>query len=648
MLKNEMSLHYNCSIRIACFFVFFLLSGSVPAQQTLIPDSLLHKEWDVSEIQYRSLQPWTEGCDSIFEHPFYPGITFYYNVDSFCHLIATRPLHEITEEVYYFYYMIDLLNDKRKNGPVFREKMQKAARQYKSKALERELDVFDTYCYLIRQDMERPWSYFWRLVEKYERKGDPQTKLRIMERLLYSVSGFPSIHVSSEIEKEEIPVIRLINEILATLERMDEPYVIEPGHFYSYIGIIYYDFKYYNRAIPLLWKAVGQPIGHYRDRSVMKARDYLGDYYSMTGNYDRSDSLYMSILKDPEKVFMRPIDYTIAIGALAANAKLRGQPEEAIRLYSVAMPRALATRDSTLAAGYALHLGRLYLDKGETDKTGDLIEIARQFLLAGRLLIRNWERFYTLSRDYNLTINQAGKAARYIDSISMIINQREHIYNTRMLAYAEHEAFESERVLKEEQLNKQRSRLLLISIVLMLSLLLLIISLWFNRKFRAKNRDLFLRIKEQGFASSMLLRDVSRFGGTEESDPDLHKRELFVRVHHYLQTDGNFTKKDLDINTIINELSTNRTYLFETIKYYTGKTLQEYINTLRMEEAKLLLENTDEVIETIALLCGYNSERTFYRLFRTTYNMTPAVYRRIAKEEKKHADVNKSVSQYEE
>jgi len=76
------------------------------------------------------------------------------------------------------------------------------------------------------------------------------------------------------------------------------------------------------------------------DRVHMRARD-LGAYYNTQGNYARSDLLYLSILLSSDSVFQCPVDETVAIGSLALNAIMRGEHEEAMRLFSIALPRAL-------------------------------------------------------------------------------------------------------------------------------------------------------------------------------------------------------------------------------------------------------------------------------------------------------------------
>lgn len=60
----------------------------------------------------------------------------------------------------------------------------------------------------------------------------------------------------------------------------------------------------------------------------------------------------------------------------------------------------------------------------------------------------------------------------------------------------------------------------------------------------------------------------------------------------------------------------------------TGMPPLEYVHTLRLEEAKQMLESGDASIEAIAQDVGYEDAGFFSRLFRRKVSMTPAQYRR--------------------
>lgn len=60
----------------------------------------------------------------------------------------------------------------------------------------------------------------------------------------------------------------------------------------------------------------------------------------------------------------------------------------------------------------------------------------------------------------------------------------------------------------------------------------------------------------------------------------------------------------------------------------TGMSPLEYVHTLRLEEAKHLLERSEQPVEAIANLVGYEDAGFFSRLFRRQVRLTPAQYRK--------------------
>lgn len=54
----------------------------------------------------------------------------------------------------------------------------------------------------------------------------------------------------------------------------------------------------------------------------------------------------------------------------------------------------------------------------------------------------------------------------------------------------------------------------------------------------------------------------------------------------------------------------------------------EYVQTLRIEEAKQLLETTDQPLDDIAAEVGYGEPSAFRHLFRKLVGVTPSAYRR--------------------
>ena len=63
-------------------------------------------------------------------------------------------------------------------------------------------------------------------------------------------------------------------------------------------------------------------------------------------------------------------------------------------------------------------------------------------------------------------------------------------------------------------------------------------------------------------------------------------------------------------------------------KRATGTAPMEYVQILRIEEAKHLLETTDLPLDDVAAEVGYVEPASFRRLFRKMVGISPSAYRR--------------------
>ncbi|MCL2246298.1 MAG: helix-turn-helix domain-containing protein [Lentimicrobiaceae bacterium] len=182
-------------------------------------------------------------------------------------------------------------------------------------------------------------------------------------------------------------------------------------------------------------------------------------------------------------------------------------------------------------------------------------------------------------------------------------------------------------------------------------LLLIVLGIWisYSRAIVKKNRGLYLQIKEQDRLASELEAMTKHYEEVAplippESDvetrlmvslPGTHQQRQFVsRLRNYLLENKYYTTFDIDIQELTSKMATNRTSLFEALKAVTGKTPMEFINDLRLDEAKRLLDDSNLTIETIAIECGFYTARTFYRQFRERYRISPTEYRKIAGEQR--------------
>ena len=78
----------------------------------------------------------------------------------------------------------------------------------------------------------------------------------------------------------------------------------------------------------------------------------------------------------------------------------------------------------------------------------------------------------------------------------------------------------------------------------------------------------------------------------------------------------------LRIEAIAEKLNLDRRYLSRLFKQRTGQTVQEYLISVRMEEAKQCLRNGFSVEES-AHLCGYEDASNFSKMFKRRFGISP-------------------------
>ena len=62
-----------------------------------------------------------------------------------------------------------------------------------------------------------------------------------------------------------------------------------------------------------------------------------------------------------------------------------------------------------------------------------------------------------------------------------------------------------------------------------------------------------------------------------------------------------------------------------------GKSIGEYVRTLRMEQALELLEESDMSVREIAMAIGYHGVSNFYHAFQQRFGSTPQAVRDMLK-----------------
>lgn len=84
----------------------------------------------------------------------------------------------------------------------------------------------------------------------------------------------------------------------------------------------------------------------------------------------------------------------------------------------------------------------------------------------------------------------------------------------------------------------------------------------------------------------------------------------------------------ISLDVLAREISVNKFYLQKIFRRSVGLSPNEYLATVRLQEAKRLLRSTDLPISQIAMDVGFGSIGHFIELFKAREQMPPSVYRR--------------------
>lgn len=107
---------------------------------------------------------------------------------------------------------------------------------------------------------------------------------------------------------------------------------------------------------------------------------------------------------------------------------------------------------------------------------------------------------------------------------------------------------------------------------------------------------------------------------------------LEKRINQWVSNKG-FINKGITIAILSKELMTNRCYLSTYINTRTGKTFREWINQLRIEEAKTLMrQNPNITVNDIAQKTGFTDKSHFIRQFSNLTGASPKEWKLSEKE----------------
>ncbi len=109
--------------------------------------------------------------------------------------------------------------------------------------------------------------------------------------------------------------------------------------------------------------------------------------------------------------------------------------------------------------------------------------------------------------------------------------------------------------------------------------------------------------------------------------------KLMDSVMRYIEE--NLTDSQLSVEELSKNVNMSRSSLYNKLLELTGQTPVEFIRSVKLEKAAVLLEKSDQTIAQVAYSVGFSTPNYFTKSFKAKYNMLPSEYVQKKKEENK-------------
>jgi AraC-like DNA-binding protein len=127
----------------------------------------------------------------------------------------------------------------------------------------------------------------------------------------------------------------------------------------------------------------------------------------------------------------------------------------------------------------------------------------------------------------------------------------------------------------------------------------------------------------------IVYRTLKKYSNSGLRDEEMHR--IISMLEKLIEQQKLYLNSEITIDELAEKISCSKHHLSQVLNFYLQKSFYEYINTYRIEEAKMLLTNAaraDHKIASIAYDAGFNSLSTFNDLFKKFTGVTPSQYRK--------------------
>lgn len=417
------------------------------------------------------------------------------------------------------------------------------------------------------------------------------------------------------------------------------------------IGIIYSEKHDFILAEDYYKKALEFGITNHNLNVQVSALSNLARMYLEKKEYDKSLKTYAEALEVQQKYTMDISLCSIYLG-IGDNYRLLGKEDRALKNYEAAIDIALKTGSTEKLKDVYGNIADLKYDKGDFK-----------------------EAFEYLNKSYALKDSLSSMEVKEkIASIEAKYETEKKDNKIKHLSFIEQ--------AKQEKINLQRRRLIILVALIFISLIMLLVLFYQNRKIKLvykklviKNLELMQKEKDRSEESSQALSQLAvnlaqgsnllipaednGFDHADEDETDEmtgiatpvsqedeekpkyqkslltqeQKKDLLSRILDAIENRKLYLDKELSIEWLSEDLGIYRKYISQVINELLGKNFTQLINEYRVREARNLLvsdEYQKYTLEAIGQAVGFHSKSSFNTAFKKFTGITPSFFRETA------------------
>ena len=146
----------------------------------------------------------------------------------------------------------------------------------------------------------------------------------------------------------------------------------------------------------------------------------------------------------------------------------------------------------------------------------------------------------------------------------------------------------------------------------------------FEDAYKLNNQNVEYKFQALNAYATLILQQLLPFFTFKK----VRKLQKDVSADVFAYCNQNF-REDVSLENMAEEINISKEHIMRIFRERFHTNFRAYINRMRIDEAKKLLRTTDLSITEIAISIGFNTIRTFNRVFISLENTTPTEYRQL-------------------